>query len=177
MGKTSVIIDAKGRELSILRTNYILVILGTYAVKCDFYDILVTKYILGSYFCGNFFNAIKPRKRLVDMYDRNLLHIIMKRKKRDAIEIEFPENLNDSEQEGRISHKGRVFKKYRSSVEATDQNDSQYDVCHLNGNQIRLIDLKYSQCCLNGWNSLFKAECGVFKILIHRKLFRVVEGI
>lgn len=77
--------------------NTLFVRFGTHVVKCDFLvcEKLTTTYVLGGDFCDHFVNAIKPRKRVVELDEVTEIKIIRKRLRRREGSVQLPVNLKD----------------------------------------------------------------------------------
>lgn len=111
-GETPLINDANGRPVNIVGTVSLYVRFGSYVVKCDFYvcEHLATSYILGGDFCDRFVNAIRPRKRTVELDDGTEIPIVRKRKKEVVTALNIPEELKDDSRGGRTTNRIRVAK-------------------------------------------------------------------
>lgn len=79
-------------------------------MKVDFCvcEKLAIVYVLGGDVCDKFVNEIYQRERIVELDYGTKIPTIRKRSKRGEELSPIPENIQDSQHEGRFSHKIRV---------------------------------------------------------------------
>lgn len=98
---------SNGQPVNIVGTVSLNVRFGSYVVRCDFFlcEHFTTTYVLGGDFFDRFVNAIKPRKKIVELDNGTEVPIVRKRTKNDIEMLPLPSELNNCNLVGRISHK------------------------------------------------------------------------
>ena len=104
--------DANNNPLSMLGVISLIVRLGTFLVKLDFIvcERLAAPVILGCDFCDRFVEAIKPRKKLVELEDGTTVPIVRRPLARSSRAVPLPHSQEYVKSPGRITPKVKVAK-------------------------------------------------------------------
>ena len=99
------ICDANNRPLITSCLLRLLVRLGRYLVEVEFIvcERLATTMILGADFCDRYVEAIRPRKKQVELDDGTIVPIVRKPAKRSKDQVKLRTTAEYNDKEGRIS--------------------------------------------------------------------------